>query len=67
MLTVRGFEQTKKKLSRFADTLYARLFTPVGEAENLRLYETKVPLHEIPDDSLFAPVSGREQWGGEGV
>ncbi|MBQ2434244.1 MAG: alpha-mannosidase, partial [Clostridia bacterium] len=67
MLTVRGFEQTKKKLSRFADTLYARLFTPVGEAENLRLYETKVPLHEIPDDSLFAPVSGREKWGGEGV
>ncbi|MBQ1257177.1 MAG: alpha-mannosidase, partial [Clostridia bacterium] len=41
--------------------------TPVGEAENLRLYETKVPLHEIPDDSLFAPVSGREKWGGEGV
>ena len=67
MLTVRGFEQTRNKLSRFADTLYARLFTPVGQAENLRIYETKKPLHEIPGDEMFSGISGREKWGGEGV
>ncbi|MBR3929896.1 MAG: alpha-mannosidase [Clostridia bacterium] len=67
MLTVRGFEQTRRKLERFCETLYQRLFTPVGQAQNLRIYETTRPLHEIPDDRLFSGVNGREKWGGEGV
>ncbi len=67
MLTVRGFEQTIAKLRRFTETLYGRLFIPVGQAQNLRLYETKVPLHQIPQESLFSAVDGRKRWGGEGV
>jgi len=67
MLTARGMQQTIAKLKRFSDTLYARLFRPVGQAQNQRLYQTTEPLHQIPDESLFAPVADRKRWGGEGV
>ena len=67
MLTARGMQQTIAKLKRFCDTLYARLFTPVGQAENQRLYQTTTPLHQIPDESLFAPVGDMKRWGGEGM
>ena len=67
MLTVRGFEQTIAKLKRFSETLYQRLFIPVGQASGHRLYETTQPLHQIPDEALFVPVGERARWGGEGV
>ncbi len=66
MLTTKGFDQTIVKLKRFSETLYNRLFIPVGQAQNQRLYETTAPLHQIPDESLFAPVS-KARWGGEGM
>ena len=67
MLTARGMQQTLTKLRRFANTLYDRLFTPVGQAQNQRLYQTTQPLHQIPDESLFAPVGDLKRWGGEGM
>ena len=67
MLTARGMQQTMAKLRRFAETLYSRLFVPVGQAQNQRLYQTTTPLHQIPDESLFAPVGDLKRWGGEGV
>jgi len=67
MLTPKSFEQTLRKLTRFTETLHARLFVPVGKAENIRLYETTLPLHEIPGENLFKPVNGKARWGGEGV
>lgn len=65
MLSDQSMEQTVSKLDRLAQMLKDRLFIPVGEAEMLGLYETKEPLHEIPDASLFGPLSQR--WGGDGV
>ncbi len=67
MLTARGFEQTIAKLKRFSETLYSRLFIPVGQAQNQRLYETTTPLHQIPEEHLFAGTDGKARWGGEGV
>lgn len=67
MLTAKGTEQTINKLKRFTQTLYNRLFTPVGQAQNQRLYETITPLHQIPAEELFASVEGKTRWGGEGV
>ena len=65
MLTDNSMNQTVSKLSRFVNTLMQRLFIPVGQAEALGLYETREPLHAIPDASLFGPLPDR--WGGEGV
>ena len=67
MLTARGMQQTMAKLRRFAETLYSRLFVPVGQAQDQRLYQTTTPLHQIPDESLFAPVGDLKRWGGEGM
>jgi len=67
MLTARGMQQTMAKLRRFAETLYSRLFVPIGQAQNQRLYQTTTPLHQIPDESLFAPVGDLKRWGGEGM
>lgn len=66
MLTARAFEQTLSKLRRFSETLYSQLFHPVGQAENLRLFETTTPLNQIPDDALFLPAN-HARWGGEAV
>ncbi len=65
MLTDKSMNQTLAKLNRLLHTLKDRLFTPVGQAEPLGLYETRQPLHEIPDDALFG--SQGERWGGEAV
>ena len=65
MLTDRSMEQTLRKLDRFTRTLHDRIFTPVGQAETLGCYQTKEPLHQIPDPSLYTPAP--DTWGGEGV
>lgn len=67
MFTEKSFEQTVAKLKRFDKMLYARLFTPVGQAVNQRMYQTTDPLHQIPDEALFSPVGETPRWGGEGV
>ena len=65
MLTDKSMNQTINKLTRFTSTLMKRLFIPVGQVEALGLYETREPLHDIPDASLFGPA--KERWGGEAV
>ncbi|MBR0462818.1 MAG: alpha-mannosidase [Clostridia bacterium] len=65
MLTEKSMQQTLGKLQRFTRTLRNRLFIPVASIEAKGLYETRTPLHQIPDRSLFGPVS--KTWGGEGV
>ena len=65
MLTDRSMIQTAAKLNRLVDTLKEKIFVPVGKTEPLGMYETKQPLHEIPDASLFHHEG--EKWGGEGV
>ena len=62
MLTDASMNQTVRKLDRLCDTLYRRIFTPVGQAEFLAFTETKKPLNRAPED---APWSGRlpERWG----
>ena len=65
MLTTQSLSQTVKKLERLCNTLYSRLFMPVGEAEQLGLYETKEALHGIPAEGPWSAPGAR--WGGEGV
>ena len=65
MLTDQSMNQTARKLERLTKTLLERLFTPVGRAEDLGVYQTTIPLHTIPEDSLYSPAG--ERWGGEGV
>ena len=65
MLTDQSMNQTARKLERLTKTLLGRLFTPVGRAEDLGVYQTTSPLHTIPEDSLYSPAG--ERWGGEGV
>ena len=65
MLTDRSMLQTVAKLDRLVATLRERIFIPVGQADCLGLYETREPLHAIPDESRFGPATAR--WGGEGV
>ena len=65
MLTEKSMIQTLRKLGRLTMMLNDRLFHPVGQAEALGLYQTKEPLHAVPDAGLFAPEGDR--WGGEGV
>lgn len=67
MFTEKSFEQTIAKLKRLTQTLYARLFTPVGHAQKQRQYQTTAPLHQIPDEALFSPVGEMSRWGGEGM
>lgn len=67
MLTARSFEQTIVKLKRLSETLYNRLFLPVGQAQNQRLYQTTIPLHQIPEEHLFSSIAEQTRWGGEGV
>ncbi|MBR3494060.1 MAG: alpha-mannosidase [Clostridia bacterium] len=66
MLTDASMNQTIRKLDRLCDTLYRRIFAPVGQAEFLAFTETREPLNRAPEDT---PWSGRlpERWGGEGV
>ncbi len=65
MLTDKSMEQTVRKLDRFCETLHACIFRPVGQATMLGMYQTKQPLHNIPDVSCFETVP--DEWGGEGV
>ncbi len=65
MITDPGLNQTIRKLERLCDTLYARMFQPVGTARVLGIYETRTPLHTPPDAELFTAPGSR--WGGEGV
>ena len=65
MLTDQSMNQTARKLERLTRTLREHLFFPVGRAEDLGVYQTTVPMHTIPDDSLYAPA--KDCWGGEGV
>lgn len=67
MLTNGSFKQTQQKLKRLTQMLAERMFQPVGQAELRLMYQTTTPLHQIPDDSLYAPVNGAAQWGGDGV
>lgn len=67
MLTDRSMEQTVNKLDRLASMLKDRLFVPVGQAQMLGLYETREPLHRIPDEANFGPVPESGRWGGDGV
>ena len=65
MLTDRSMEQTVRKLTRLTGTLRERIFVPVGTAEPEGCYETREPLHRIPETERFGPVP--ERWGGSGV
>ena len=65
MITENGMNQTKNKLTRFIGTLKSLMFRPVGSIETT-LYQTKQPLNEIPDASLFKPADS-PAWGGDGV
>ena len=61
MITENGMNQTKNKLTRFIGTLKSLMFRPVGSIETT-LYQTKQPLNEIPDASLFKPADS-PAWG----
>ncbi len=63
MLTDRSMEQTFQKLTRLTETLRKQLFTQVDEISPDGLFETREPLHHIPE--IFGPVP--ERWGGPGV
>lgn len=65
MLTDKGLEQTIRKLRRFLNTLQQKIFIPIGTIKP-ELYETKEPLHQIPEERLFHPIQ-KNTWGGEGV
>ena len=66
MLTKGSMDQTVKKLARFADMLSERIFTTVISVDQLKIFLTTEPLHAIPDESSYAPLT-EEIWGGEGV
>lgn len=65
MITDKGLEQTLRKLHRFLNTLHQKIFIPIGSIRP-ELYETKEPLHQIPEEGLFRPIQ-KSTWGGEGV
>ena len=67
MITSKGLQQTVSKQKRLVRCLGERIFVPVMKAEMTGYYETKEPLHAIPDGELFGEVPASGKWGGEGV
>lgn len=64
MQTHQSFKQTIIKLKRFAQMLESCIFEKQDEI-SMAFYQTKKPLHKIPDLSLFGPSP--QKWGGEGM
>ena len=62
MIADKAVGQTKKKLTRFLNTLEERFFRCVGTVP-VRFYQTYDLLNNIPGDELFGPAPA--QWGGE--
>lgn len=65
MLNETQIKRMLGKLSRFEDTLDPLVFKKIGKAENIRAFETKERLYEIPEEGKFAPVSDGFGWGEE--
>ncbi len=67
MLAPKSMLKTLGKLERLSDMLLERMFVPVGQAEGLRIYQTRTPLHQIPEESLYQPIPENRTWGADGM
>ena len=66
MFTDKQLDRLLRKLIRFESILENMMFEKVGELANLRQYQTKERLHEIPaDENLYTPSQVGTTWGGE--
>ena len=65
MLTDRSMEQTVAKMARLTETLREKMFVTVGTIVPEGCFQTREPLHRIPEAERFGPVP--ERWGGSGV
>ncbi|MBE5767209.1 MAG: alpha-mannosidase [Clostridiales bacterium] len=67
MLPEKNILRTIEKQKRLIAMMREMLYTNVGKADIRGIYQTKEPLHEIPDDSMLSPLPEDKVWGGEGV
>jgi len=64
MLCEKQIHKMLEKLVKFEDVLYRAMFEKADEVAVMK-YETKEPLNDIPDISLFSPIGAGEEWGEE--